>query len=494
MHAEPASLKRLHEPRAGEGMNRDPIRAIAENVVRIRYQDLPQDAVEGSKKGILDALGTTIAGSTAPGVAAVLALLKDWGGKKESSVAIFGHRIPAYHAVLANVMMCHALEIDDSHFPSIVHATSPTLWAGLATAEKLGGVSGRDLVAAVVLGIDAMARIGQAAPKTIDNGYTAGAVYAGFGAAVTAGKLLGLDSDVLVHALGITFARAAASVQSANDGALVKRLQPAFNASAGVKATEYARAGITGIQNILEGQFGIGRLLNHAPIDRAPLLDRLGSYFLTSELTTKRYPTSRCSHAPVEGTIALVRENDIAPEEIDEVIVAVQQSCYRRESAPFDPNEGTAQVKAQFSIDYCVAAAIIWREVFIDQVQDRAIFDPRILGLTRKIKVVENRENVGASQYLPARVTIRLRGGRTYSTEVTRLHGSPEDPLSWDEIIDERFKRCVQYSARPVSARRVLALVDMCRKLEDVPDVRELVRTLAVRQPSGAKRLLSSDA
>lgn len=110
-------------------------------------------------------------------------------------MAVFGQRLPAYHAVLANVMMCHALEIDDSHYPAIVHPTAPMLWAGLATAEQVGGVSGREFMTAVVLGIDAMARIALAAPRTLDNGYHT-AIYSGFGAAVTAAKLLKLDFDM----------------------------------------------------------------------------------------------------------------------------------------------------------------------------------------------------------------------------------------------------------------------------------------------------------
>lgn len=466
-------------------MNQDPIRLIAENAVRTRYEDIPQDAIEGSKKGILDALGATIAGSTAPGVPEVLALLAEWGGKKESSVAIFGNKLPAYHAVLANVMMCHALEIDDAHFPGIVHPTAPTLWAGLAIAETRGGLSGRELMAAVVLGIDTMVRIGLAAPKTLDNGYHT-AIYSGFGATVTVGKLLGLTSDQMVHALGINFAQAAASVQAGADGALVKRLQPCFNASAGLKSARFAQAGITGIQNVLEGRSGIGRLLNHAPVNRDRLLDRLGSYFMSSELTTKLFPTSGCAHAPITGAVELVRANNIAPDDVDEVVVAVQESCYKRESAPFDPQEGTAQVKAQFCIDYCVAAAIIWRDMYLDQIQDAAIFDPRVAALVRKIRIVQNTENVGPTPYVPARITIRVRGSRTFTTEVTRLRGYPNNPLSWDEIVREKFMRCMKFAARPVSRRRIAAIVDACRQLEDLPDARQLVSAMILRQPSKA--------
>ena len=457
----------------------DAINDIVENVVRTRFENIPPSAIAPCKKSILDAFGTTIAGSSAPGIDKVLRVLEHWGGRGEAAVAIFGFRLPAYHAVFANVMMCHALEIDDAHYPSITHPTAPTLWTGLATAEQMGGVTGRELLCAIVLGIDSMARIGNAARNTLDNGYNP-AVFAGFGAAVTAAKLRGLDANTLRQALGITFSQAAATMQAAEDGGLVKRLQPCFNASAGVRAVEFARAGVTGIENILEGQFGVGRLFNHAPIDKKMLRDGLGKHFLTSELAFKRYPTSRCAHAPIEGTLALVREHDIAADDVAEVTVAVQESCYKRESKPFDPAVGTPQVKAQFSIDYCVAAAILWRDVFIRELQDEQVLDPRILDMTRRIKVVHNKDDIGPTQYLPVRVVIKTTRGARFERNVTTLKGSQQDPLSWDEVLSERLERCLPYSAIELPRERVERLISACEGLENLADVRELVDLLNV--------------
>ena len=453
----------------------DAIEPLIENILQTRPADLPAAAVEGASKSILDAFATTLAGSSAPGAAPLLRLLEHWGGREEATVALFGQRLPAHHAVLANVVMCHALEIDDSHYPAIVHPTAPTLWSGLAAAELVGGASGEDFICAVVLGIDTMARIALSAPATLDNGYHT-AIYSGFGAAVTAARLLKVDERVLRDALGITFARAAASVQAGSDGALVKRMQPAFNASEGVKAVQFAQAGITGIHNILEGQFGIARLFNHAPLNRAALLDGLGKRYLASELTTKRYPTSRCAHGPIEGALELVRKHDISADDVLDVQVAVQASCYKREAKPFDPTEGTPQVKAQFSIDYCVAAAVLWRDVFIKEMQDASILDPRVLNLSRRVRVVRN-PAVGPTQYLPVNVTIKTHKC-TFQTDVKVLKGSPEDPLSWDEILSERVARCVPHSAVAMSPELINALVGHCRKLERMADVRELVRLM----------------
>lgn len=477
----------MHAPSAPQVLDKkesgDLIDLLVNVVVKTDFEAIPMAALQNSKKSILDAFGTTLAGSSAPGVKEVLQLLDYWGGREEATVAVFGQRLPAYHAVLANVMMCHALEIDDSHYPAIVHPTAPTLWAGLATAEQVGGVSGREFMTAVVLGIDAMARIALSAPKTLDNGYHT-AIYTGFGAAVTAAKLLKLDIDTLRDALGNTFAQAAASVQAGSDGALVKRLQPCFNASAGIKAVAFARTGITGIRNILEGQFGVGRLLNHAPLNKAAFLDGLGTHFLADELTTKRYPTSRCAHGPIEGTLQLVRQYDIQPCDVASVEVAVQESCHKRESKPFDPGEGTPQVKAQFSIDYCVAAAILWRDVFIREMQDECILDPQVQTLTPRIKIVKN-QDIGPTQYLPVRITIKTKRGQTFETIVTSLKGSPEQPLSWEEVLSERLERCLAYSAIPMPPGRVTALVQSCAQIEKLADVRELVWLLDLNRDSG---------
>jgi 2-methylcitrate dehydratase PrpD len=453
----------------------DAIEALIDNVVHTRFDDLPESAVEGARRSILDAFATTIAGSSAPGVAEVLDVLKHWGGREEATVALFGNRLPAYHAVMANVLMCHALEIDDSHYPAIVHPTAPTLWAALATCEQSNGARGDEFLCAIVLGIDAMARIALSAPATLDNGYHT-AIYSGFGAAVTAGKLRRLPKAALHDALGIVFARAAASVQAGSDGALVKRMQPAFNASEAIRAVEFASRGITGIRNVLEGQFGVGRLFNHAPLNKTLLLDGLGERFLASELTTKRYPTSRCAHGPIEATLSLVRQHDIEASEVVDVTVSVQESCHKRESRPFDPSEGTPQVKAQFSIDYCVAAALLWRDVFIREMQIEQIMDPAVLSLARHVHVRQHAV-VGRTQYLPVHVAIKTRRD-TFQCEISSLKGSPEDPLSWAEIVDERLERCLRYSAVTLPRGNVEALVSLCRRIEQMDDARALVKLL----------------
>lgn len=453
----------------------DAIEELAANVAERRFEDLPDAAVDGARRAVLDALATTIAGSTAPGIAEIVATLEETGGPGGCGVAFFDQRLRAHDAVVANVAMCHALEIDDSHYPAIVHPTAPTLWAGLATAEALGGASGRDLVLAVALGTDLMARLGLAAPRTLFLGHHT-AIYSGFGAAATAGKLRGLGQAALRDAFGLTFSQAAATVQAATDGALAKRLQPAFNAAAGLRSVAYAQRGVTGVARVLEGRYGVFRLFNHDDGDRVALLDGLGRRFLGAELTTKRYPSSRCTHGAIEGTIALRARHGLAPADVARVEVTVSRGCCEIAGAPFTVARAASQTAAQFSIPYTVAAALKWGDVFIDQIQPGAIADPEALDLAGRVAVLP--ADGPADAFTPVSIRILTRAGVAHEATVSVLKGSPELPLSWDELVAERVERCLPYARRPLAPAAVRRLLADAARLDALPDVRVLVDLL----------------
>ena len=453
----------------------DAIEQLAANVVECGFGDLPAAAVDGAKRAILDALATTMAGSSAPGIAEIVGVLAESGGRPEAGVAFHDERLPAHDAVVANVAMCHALEIDDSHYPAIVHPTAPTLWASLAAAEAMGGASGRDLLVAVALGTDLMARLGLAAPRTLFLGYHT-AIYSGFGAAAAVGKLRGVGQETLRNALGLAFSQAAATVQAATDGVLAKRLQPAFNAGAGLRAVRFAERGVTGVRNVLEGRFGVFQLFNHAPGDRAALLDGLGRRFLGAELTTKRYPSSRCTHAAIEGALALRARHGLAPDDVAGVEIEVSSGCCGIAGAPVAPGDVLTQTGAQFSIPYTVAAALRWGDVFIEQIQPEALADRAVRALAGRVTVRPG--DAPADAFTPARVRVLTTDGARHEVTMSRLKGSPEAPLSWSEIVAERVERCRRHARRPLSDEAARRLVEAAATLEELADATELVRLL----------------
>lgn len=452
----------------------DTIEDVSQYIAGIRFSSLPDEVVEATKKFILDTVAVTFAGSSADGVAQLVDILTFWGGRPESRVAFFGHKLPAHHAVIANVTMSHALEIDDGHYPGNVHPTTPTLWSGLATADAVDGISGADLLLAVAVGVDLMVRIGLAAPRTWDFGHHT-ALYSGFGAAAVSGKMRGLSPDLLQDAFGITLSQTASTVQAAKDAALVKRMQPALSASNGMRSVIFAQHGITGSKNVFDGECGLFRLFNQSGCDRAIMLEGLGKRFHGRDLSIKRYPSSRCAHAPIEGTIELVVKHDLQPDQIEEIQIEVAEGCRRESGQPYDPDKGSPQVNAQFNIPFNVAAAVKWRDVFVDQIQGTATRDPEVLKLSRQV-IVKARGNSGEpTGYLPVGVRIRTRNGEEFNTTVTRLKGSPELPMSWDEIVEERVKRCVRSARQPIRPAAVDTLISTVRKLEELPDARQLM-------------------
>ncbi|MCX5910088.1 MAG: MmgE/PrpD family protein, partial [Deltaproteobacteria bacterium] len=242
---------------------KDAIFALAENVVKTDFQNIPVEATALAKMFILDTLGAALAGSTATGCTEIVRLIKEQGGRTDSSILVFGGKVPAPEAAFANSAMIHGRDFDDTYEGDVVaHCNVSVLPAALALGEKKG-VPGKDLLSAVILGIDLMARLGNAAP--LFHGWHNTSVLGAFGAAAAASRILELNGEQTVNALGIVFSQTAGNRQGRADGALTKRMQPAFAARAGVFSALLAERGLTGAQNILQGPWGFYALYGKQP-------------------------------------------------------------------------------------------------------------------------------------------------------------------------------------------------------------------------------------
>jgi aconitate decarboxylase len=221
-----------------------PAEVIARHIVGRGYADIPAAVVDTTKRLILDALATTIGGSSCAWCRILAAQVLEWGGRAESTVVPDGHRVPAPYAAWIHSTMIHSLEYDAVHEGATVHALTAPFPAALAAAEARGGVSGREFIAAVALAVDLTCRIGLATPSpmTFYRGATCGA----FGSAAAAAKLWGFDAETTLHALGIVYSQLSGTLQSHREGASVNTMQSGFGAKAGLIAAALARRGITG--------------------------------------------------------------------------------------------------------------------------------------------------------------------------------------------------------------------------------------------------------
>jgi 2-methylcitrate dehydratase PrpD len=457
-------------------MTSDPALILAEHVVQTPYSALPERARASSKRDILDTLGAAIGGSVAPGIDTLASMVRHWGGRGESTLLLFGDRVPSPQAALVNAAMGHALDFDDTlDRGGSIHPGTSTLFASLATAECLGGVSGQDFVLAVTLGLDVACRLALAA--TADRGWHRTSLMGIFGATAAAGKLLGLSVEQLVNAFGIAYSQAAGNRQCIVDGALTKRLQAGQAASSAVLAAQLAREDFTGARSVFAGRFGFFPMYQPEGYDLSAITDALGTIFRGSELSFKPYPCGRPNHAALDAALALYRQLDLANAQsaaaIAEVVVTTNPRLYADQFAPGTTAwRPTQVVEAQFSLPFLIATALVQGRVGIADVAN--VDHPEVLALAERIRG----ESAAAAVPGWARITIRCQDGRQASLETLPFaSGSPEQPLS-DAQLQDKFRDCSTNAIRPLSAKRVEQLIAWVADLDGAQDATACIRLL----------------
>src|SRR6266849_5367163 len=293
-------------------------RILAEWAARLRPEDIPVTVGENAVRRVLDTLGCALAGAREDHVPALLALLERSG---EGPCTVVGSALtsgPA-PAALVNGAMAHGLDFDDTHADSVCHASAVLVPTVLALVES-EHLTGRAALTALVAGYEAMIRIGMAAPGRFHTrGWHATAACGPFGAAVTAGKCLGLDEDGLTAALGIAASMASGVLEFLEDGSWVKRLHPGWAAQSGIQAAILAQGGFTGPATGLEGRFGFLRAALGEAVDVGKGLDDLGHEWETVRSSFKLYPCCHLSHAYLDAITRLKRTRDLRAEEVEEI-------------------------------------------------------------------------------------------------------------------------------------------------------------------------------
>lgn len=436
---------------------------LADYVVGTVYGAIPSAARQAAKLFILDTLAVSWAGSDAPGCREAHSLLAEEGGRAESTAWVYGGHLPSASAAFMNGMSSAALDYDALGRDASVHVNITVLPAALAVAESQR-TSGRDFLAALVIGSDMMYRLG-AASKHPHRGFSYTSVFGVFGAAAAAAKLLRLDAEKTRHALGIAFLQAGGTQQANIEPSLSKRMLSAFGARAGVFAALLARSGITAPKEVIEGTFGLYRLYQDGDPDR--LIDGLGNRFDNVELILKKFPSCGCNHTAIEATLRLVRQHDLNPDDVLAVEVTVPPYVDRIVGHPYDPS-GDAQVAAQFSIRYSIACVLVRRRLGLAEIQEAAARDPEIVRHVGKISV--RADNAIRSERGPVVVRMSTSKHGELSCRVDDVPGSVAVPLSHAEI-DDKLGECFRLGVRPLNDQQIVMLRERVQHVEDVPDM-----------------------
>lgn len=451
----------------------DSVEKIVDYIMGTQFGDLPETVVDNAKRFVLDSLGVAIAGSSAPGSKEVVDLVKGWGGKPEATVLIYGGKLPSPAAAMVNSIMMHALDFDDTLDESALHAHVSVLPAAMAVAESVGKISGADLITAVTLGVDLVCRLGLATKRPLS--WIRSATCGFFGAAAAAGKIMGLNREQMLHALGVAYSQTSGNAQCLVDGGLVKRMQPAFAARAGVLSAFLAQKGITGARHFLEGQYGFFNLYEGGEYEREALLGDLGEHFEGMKLSIKPYPSCRMTHAAIDAALAIREEHGFEPSDIEEIVVHASKMVYDMVGREFTIRDNP-QVDAQFSIPYTVAAALIRGDVFLKDFEESSIRDARVLACAKRVKVIVDPE-LAERDIMTAHLVLKTKD-KVYPKRIDRVKGNPSNPMSMDDCT-EKFRKCVLSSQRPMPGEKVDEILDCLINLEGLKEIRALMGLLS---------------
>jgi 2-methylcitrate dehydratase PrpD len=329
---------------------------LARFAVNLSHRQIPPEVFERAKDCVMDTLAVALYGSTKPWSRSVVGFIRESGGKGKSTVLGQRWKAQAAQATLANGVMAHAFELDNVRQPGAgVHPGATAFLPALAMAEERKS-DGKALLTAFVAGCEVMSRIGVAAGNSLERrGFHAPGLTGTFGAAVAAGRLIGLNERGMINALGIagSYSGGLLEFSHCQEGAMVKRLHLGKAAEGGVTAALLAARGFAGPESVLEGKFGFCRTFSDSP-NLARLTHRLGQEFETRNICIKSCACHINAHAPIEALQKLREELRFNPEDVREVVVAGIEKLVTHH-AIYQPKD---LMMAQYSIPFCIALSL----------------------------------------------------------------------------------------------------------------------------------------
>lgn len=392
-----------------------------------RSEDIPEPVRARALALVTDLSGSMLrAAQEAESTPSVLAMLERLGMTGDGPCTVFGlnRRYGAAAAALLNGVFAHSLDFDDTHADSSLHPSAPVVPAALAAAE-LTGASGTDFLAAVVIGFEVCCRLGMALDPTkhYARGFHPSATAGTFGAAVAAGRLLGLDDRAMVSALGIAASQASGSLQFLVNGAWNKRYQVGEAAMKGLMAATLAASGFVGAEDAIDGKHGfLGGYSDGA--DSARAIAGFGSVWETMRIGVKPYPACRYTHAAVDGLLGLKRELGLAADEVEAITVGLHRNGITLVGAPLaEKQKARTVVEGQFSMPFAAAVALLRGRFGWDDYD--LLGKPEVEALAAKVTVHRDESLENLRHPFGAVLTLSARG-REHHLRIPDPSGEPE--------------------------------------------------------------------
>ena len=440
---------------------------IAKFVAGLQPGAMPARCNFAARIGMLDCVGTMIAGADEPAVKLVAQLVPASTSNDGAPEIPGGRNLSAGDAALVNGVAAHVLDYDDVGMDG--HPSAALTPAILAEGFALGS-SGAEALAAYVAGYEVWALLQELEPGALhERGFHPTAIWGTLSAAAACARLNRLNAADTANAIAIAASLAAGTV--ANFGTMTKSLHVGRTAQAGVLAARLAKSGFTGSPDALEHPAGFMRAHTSAGDPAVARGDwGLGSDWRLEKLgiNIKRYPMCYATHRAIDAMLNLAAEHDLDPQAIEEIHVRIgnAQDLMLRNRAP------QTALEAKFSIEFAMASALVARRVGLQELDDDFVRRDDIIAVMRKVQRSTTAERMPDMPFAPDdRVSITLKDGATLDhAPVARPKGSWQTPLTEAEL-REKFLDCTE---RRLGRAQAEALFAQLNSLEGVVSLRDL--------------------
>lgn len=408
--------------------------AFAADAATCNFSD---DVKHAAKRCLLDYMGATIPGGIVPPATLLIDAFAELIGNGCSTLYPGGETTDMKTAALINGAASHTIEFDDIFRDGIYHPGVPVISAALALAEARG-VSGDVLLRGIIAGYEVSNRIARTVnPAHYAFWHTTGTVGT-FGAAAAASTILGLSKDQTLHALANAGTLAAGLQQAFRGDAMAKPMHGGHAAETGITCALSAKAGVTGVTDMLEGERGFGKAMCGDP-DWSNLSDGLGTEFTITRTTTKNHAACGHAHAAIDAALALQHDHKFGPDDV----VRIDAGTYGPAVEIVGAQEVTSAFEAKFSLPYCVAVSLIDGSCRTAAFTPDRLADEQILALARRVFVSKDDDCDSAfPKQRSAKVKIELKSGEDLNFHAPTRKGDPDSPLT-DAELSEKYRELV---------------------------------------------------
>jgi len=461
-------------------MNEQDNPSIASNLAQftaaLNLKNIPHHAQKKALNLILDGTGIAYAASQYPFSKVGLEALRTFSDESCQHLVLgTGEKMAYRDAALANGLLIHGLDFDDTHVAGVAHLTASVWPCVLAVAEKTRA-TGEEMLTAYITGIEVGARLGMVAKGAFHQvGHHPTGIVGAFACSLAAAQLMKLPEEQMIMAQGIALSMASGNFEFLQDGAWTKRYQPGWAAVSGIMAATFAKAGYIGPKRPYEGRFGLykSHLVNlESNCDYNLATAGLGEVWEVLNVGIKPYPSCHFTHAVIDATILLSKKYALLPEQIESITALVPEEVVKTVCEPLAGKQSpTCAYEAQFSIPYLIAVALVRHNFSLRDLEIEPLSDTVVSDLAKKVDY-EVDPNSGFPMYYSGEVRIKLKDGRILQQRESKNRGCADIPLSNHEITNKFMSNCTM----AISKEKAQIIQDTILNLHDYKSAEEFTQ------------------